>query len=461
MIYIFFLLSNILFSSQGDIYLENGLKNKDNLEVAQKYFKKAVNSFVNDNNESGLSDAYYYLGYTYELQSEYSDAIKYYNKSKTFAIKLNNFKNEYKNNERLSIIFKSINIYSKSIYYLNKNNYIVNKYYKNEQYEYRHLYHLANYYFYIKNNQKSLQILSKIRIDSVQNLEWDYLNLFALNYQELGNNVKAEEYYLKLFNLYPEHKIVLANISRFYYSINNIEKSEFYFKKLLNAKVLPNTNDEKVNQLLVSDLYFKLNDTQSALNLLEEITPFFAERNIYDRYLEALILKKDIYYKLEKTKEVQELDSIIYDVKEKQVKAQIDVNSKVIYTLNEIELENLAKEDEVYLYKMFTYASIIILILFSFLIYYVYQHRQIKIVFEDLKDDNDLKFRRTSSLVLYGLNNAINNYVRYMHLNYDFEDNLDLYENFEEIIRVNVDLHKVVKDEDLETPLELNLKSKN
>ena len=457
MIYIYFVLFNILFSSQGDFYIENGLNNKDNLEVAQKYFKQAVDSYRKEENEIGLSDAYYYLGYTHELKSEYSDAIKLYNQSVDISKSNSQYKNELRSISRLSYIFSNLNIFDKSLYYLNRQNQILTNELNDDKLYNSYLYDLSNYYYSIKNNYESIGILTKIDSKSLNNLNRQYYNLFAINYQKLGNNAKAEEYYLKLYNLYPEHKIVLANISRFYYSINDIEKSQLYFEKLINAKPLPNRNDELVNQLLVSDLYFKLNDTQSSLDLLNEITPYFSERDIYDRYLEALILKKKIYFTLGKAKDVQELDSIIYEVKEKQVKTQIDVNSKVIYALNEIELENLAKEDEIILYKVLTYASVVLVLVLAILAFLIYKNRQIKIIFEDLEVDNNIKIHRTSSLVLFSLNNAINNFVRYMHLNYDFEDNLDLYENFEEIIDVNVELHKVVKDEPLESPLELNL----
>jgi len=446
-----------LFSSQGDFYIENGLNNKDNLEVAQKYFKQAVDSYRKEENEIGLSDAYYYLGYTHELKSEYSDAIKLYNQSVDISKSNSQYKNELRSISRLSYIFSNLNIFDKSLYYLNRQNQILTNELNDDKLYNSYLYDLSNYYYSIKNNYESIGILTKIDSKSLNNLNRQYYNLFAINYQKLGNNAKAEEYYLKLYNLYPEHKIVLANISRFYYSINDIEKSQLYFEKLINAKPLPNRNDELVNQLLVSDLYFKLNDTQSSLDLLNEITPYFSERDIYDRYLEALILKKKIYFTLGKAKDVQELDSIIYEVKEKQVKTQIDVNSKVIYALNEIELENLAKEDEIILYKVLTYASVVLVLVLAILAFLIYKNRQIKIIFEDLEVDNNIKIHRTSSLVLFSLNNAINNFVRYMHLNYDFEDNLDLYENFEEIIDVNVELHKVVKDEPLESPLELNL----
>jgi len=457
LIYIYFVLFNILFSSQGDFYIENGLNNKDNLEVAQKYFKQAVDSYRKEENEIGLSDAYYYLGYTHELKSEYSDAIKLYNQSVDISKSNSQYKNELRSISRLSYIFSNLNIFDKSLYYLNRQNQILTNELNDDKLYNSYLYDLSNYYYSIKNNYESIGILTKIDSKSLNNLNRQYYNLFAINYQKLGNNAKAEEYYLKLYNLYPEHKIVLANISRFYYSINDIEKSQLYFEKLINAKPLPNRNDELVNQLLVSDLYFKLNDTQSSLDLLNEITPYFSERDIYDRYLEALILKKKIYFTLGKAKDVQELDSIIYEVKEKQVKTQIDVNSKVIYALNEIELENLAKEDEIILYKVLTYASVVLVLVLAILAFLIYKNRQIKIIFEDLEVDNNIKIHRTSSLVLFSLNNAINNFVRYMHLNYDFEDNLDLYENFEEIIDVNVELHKVVKDEPLESPLELNL----
>ncbi len=459
MIFLYLILSSLL-ANQGDFYIENGLNNKHNLNVAQKYFNSAVISYTKEENEIGLANAHYYLGYSNELRSEFPEAIRSFNKSLKYCIDNKLYEREYNCNERLSLIFSSLNIYDKSLYYLTKNKYLIDNHLNSGEKRNIYFYQLSNYYFSIKNNSKSLLYLNKINTNNQIDFENKYLNLYALNYAKLGNTKKAEEYYLKLINSYPNYKIGLVNISKFYFSQQNSEKANIYFKKLLSLEPLENRNDENVNRLLVSDLYIKNYDYKSALIILDELIPYFSENKIYNRLLEALSLKRLVFLNLEKTSNIVQLDSLITEIRDNQLKSQIEANSQVIYALNEIELENKEKEKELFQSRVIIAASIGVIIILSIISFLIYRNRVIKISFANSNIDKDLKIYQTHNLVLYELNKGINNFTKYMHLNYEFENNLELYENFEEIVKANVQLVKVVKDEPLETPLELNLKSK-
>ena len=255
---------------------------------AAENLKKAINSFDYSYN---LSDAWYYLGLSYEKNNQYDEAVKSYENAlyinadsrldDYFYGSLYTVKSLYDLYKKLGKNYEAVYALENSIekdayipfYFIpfpnRKEEYenfkgseiyndIVKAYtnvIKNNSYNAKgYISHFSHFYELYKEYDKAIELHNKISKESYENI--------AGIYEKTKNYDKAIDIYKMLINMYPDNSACFFNyIASVYRKTKNYEKSINYYKKALEAD--SKNTDYYIN---IAETYEKIKNYEEAAN---------------------------------------------------------------------------------------------------------------------------------------------------------------------------------------------------
>ena len=279
---------------------------------AVENLKKAINSFDYSYN---LSDAWYYLGLSYEKNEQYDEAVKSYenalyinadsrlddyfygslytvkslydlykklgkNYEAVYALENSiekdsyipfyfipfpNRKEEYKN-------FKGSEIYNDIVKAYT--NVIKNNSYNAEGY----IHHFSHFYELYKEYDKAIELYNKISKDSYENI--------ATIYEKTKNYYKSIDIYKMLINMYPDDvSSYYSDIAYIYKKIKNYEEAINYYRKAIEAD--SKNTDYYIN---IAETYEKIKNYEEAANYYNKTIELYnGPCRYYEKLAEAYI----------------------------------------------------------------------------------------------------------------------------------------------------------------------------
>lgn len=458
MIRLFFLLvfsSPVLISSEGDYYLNKGLENKDNLDYANQQFILAYETYKAKGNIEGMANASYFIGYSNELKSNFHDAILSYYKTLALTKNLEVFEKRFMTNERLMNCFIYLNLFSDAFKHLQLNEeFIYNS--DEELKKNRYFYDYAFYYFSINKYKESLSYLKLIDINLLNSEKQNILNLFAVNHMHLEQFKLSLDYYLEILESTPNDKLVLANLIVMLSDNNMSDSADYFYSYYEKSDVALDKHNENISEVQISEYLINSGKYELAFSKLDNVQTYFETNEIYSRLIECLDLRKRIYYNTGQFNKVDSLTEIIFDLKDKMFHKELETSTSIIRDLGKLENEMIVLKNEADLYKSSISYLALILVILIVLVYLIYKNRQIKLIYENDNVDTTLKLHRLYNLIVFDLNRSLNSFAKVMNLNLDFDENNIIFKEFDEIVKVNIELDDVVNDRELKPLIDID-----
>jgi len=451
--------SPVLISSEGDDYMNKGLENKDNLDYAYQQFNLAYEAYKANDNTEGMANASYFIGYTYELKSNFHDAILSYYKTLALSKNLEVFEKRFMTNERLMNCFIYLNLFSDAFKYLQLNEeFIYNS--DEELKKNRYFYDYAFYYFSINKYEESLSYLKLIDINLLNSEKQNILNLFAINHMHLEQFKLSLDYYLEILESTPNDKLVLANLIVMLSDNNMSDSADYFYNYYVKSDVALDKHNENISEVQISEYLINSGKYELAFSKLDNVQTYFETNEIYSRLIECLDLRKRIYNNTGQFNKVDSLTEIIFDIKDKMFHKELETSTSIIRDISKLENEMIVLKNEAELYKSSISYLALILVILLVLVYLIYKNRQIKLFYENDNVDTTLKLYRLYNLIVFDLNRSLNSFAKVMHLNLDFDENNIIFKKFDEIVKVNIELDDVLNEKELEPSIDIN-SSKN
>lgn len=263
-------LQNADAKTKGEVFHKIGVAyaNVLKLELSVTYSLKALQQYETIKDSAGICNAYVNLGYTYNKQKNFKNALKYFKLAEVAAIgskKDTQLGNVY---NFMGILFAENNKFKEALEYMLKATKIRES----------------------KNDLAALQ--------------WNYNNLGGV-YSYLAKNKEALFYYekafesFKKFNNYDGLSSVANNLGVIYTDEKNFKKAlEFYnYSRVLYAQ----TNDPDNLENLYTNLsvyYDKIGDLKTAFKYSDSL--LVLKDSLYGKRLDKAIAEMDIKYQSEK-----------------------------------------------------------------------------------------------------------------------------------------------------------------
>lgn len=443
MFYLIFILSIFTAkSNDGNYYLNKGLVNKDNLQIAELNFKTAVELFKQENKKSDFAQTYYYLGYVNELNTNYDAAIYYFNQSLIYIDKSKEKELLFKTYERLTTIYIFINLYSDANRYLLKNSDIISSNTLDSSFIFRHLYTEALYYYYVKEFGNAYHSLNQIDVNQIESFDLEYYNLFALIFTSTKDFNSAYKMYSILYDKDSSDKTYVLNFTAFLYEFDESKKADELYNKYLKLKDNEIYQTRMINYILHSDVLCYRQEYDKSLLLLDSIKPFFEENKMYSRIAECLEIYKRNYQKLKKYDEYEATVDELIKVKDKQFNNQLEIVNKINDSLFELEKENLElnKQNEIYTITTYSVIAIIVLALFVVILAFVKRRKtnEYKLKIKQIDAENKI----LKDILDNDFNNALDTYNETIYSNLDVNKDSKVFTDFDRFVKIKKQINE-------------------
>ena len=255
------------------------------------------------------AQSFNFIGIYYNYKADFTNALKYYFKAKTLALKVEDMMLVNKLNQNIAIIKSEIGFYEEALRLYRESELNLNKFKKlyNEK-DFQYYKSLLNYnmamdyeHLFVKKNRNihyldSSEIsFKKALLVSDEHLEikMNALNNLGNIYYFRKNLIDAKKHYLLVHSLAKNNPQMVSHL---YYSNYNLglvafeekdfEKSIFYFEKVL--KLFQANETLKINEFIDANL--KLSKIYGELNQMEQSNRYL---DVYKKLLEKHQLKEN------------------------------------------------------------------------------------------------------------------------------------------------------------------------
>jgi two-component system NarL family sensor kinase len=313
-----------------------------NYPLSLEYYLRSLKIEEADGNKKGIASCLSNIGLVYKNQNEYDKALKYYTEALRIDSALLNKKGMAADMGNMGNAYKGLNNFSKALEY----------------------------------HQKALELYTVLKNPKGM----------AINFGSIGNDYKtmsqydnALENYLESLKLYEKIgnqsgiAITLSNIGFIYLQQKKNKLAEERFQKSLKISTESGLTKQVMEvEEYLSDLYKSTGNYRKA----------------FDHYKKAVLLKDSIFNE-EKNNEITRKE-MTYEFEKKETATQAEYdkktalqNAEIIITKAEVERKNII--------TYILVASILLIILLSYLIYNRYKLKQEAVLSAELLHQQDLR----------------------------------------------------------------------
>jgi len=242
---------------------------KGDFEKSMIHLKKAVVLFEKMDEYEELSDCYNTIANNYSYYEEYDKALLEIKKVLKIIGIINDPKKAITLYRQIGANYKRLGQNDSAYFYLKRaydlgqeDNVDINAIYNYSA--------LGNYYYGIKEFKKDI----------------------SFQYEALRNCKSTEKY------LHPK-TLIYRRLALSYSKINKADSALAYIRKALNNKKI--TNQYAISTRVAAGIYYQFNDINTSLayldttqNLLSDMKSFSKLNNVYERYMDIYLKKKDI-----------------------------------------------------------------------------------------------------------------------------------------------------------------------
>jgi signal transduction histidine kinase len=272
--------------------------------LCREYIVKSINLAKKLENKELVGESYGALGYFYDYNMNYLEAIQYYTIQIGIMEDMDTLTSRSPHNN-LGIVYKDLGEYEKSLYHLEKAAKI-SAIKGNTEDEINTKNNIANVYSSWGKIDKATEILRECLTLALKD---SIRTSTAFSMANLGSQFQSNEqydstlyYYKQAFNYFrldeePNHVLELhSSISNIYMELNKLDSAKYHLEQAERLlKDYGNFNNEAENKLYLSKYYFKSNDYDKAIQTINVALPKIEELRVISLLTKYYNLAKDIY----------------------------------------------------------------------------------------------------------------------------------------------------------------------
>lgn len=405
--------------------------NAQQFDLAINYYKKAKTAFNKGNYTNKITQVNQSLANALKANGQFEEALLLYNNLLNRAINEKNIEQQISIYRAKAEIFKQTSELSEALNYLKKAEQLANNLNSSENLSAAIKLEIGEVYEKQSKNQKALQEYSASeQISLSQNDRQGVLNSYSKQSKLLekeGRKKEAVDNQIKSLNYLNQ-----PNADSYELDESEDEVAEVVENK--STKLLDKSRAESQLNIEIGRNYIDLNKSETAINYLKDAIQISSNSGALEEQKDAYGLLSDAYSRIGKFTEALEtyknyvaLVDSIYQLKEKQITASLELSKELgqrLQRINSLETDRELQQKTIELLesqrvvdeesnkrlKVILYSLTIGLILLLFLIYFMHRNSKQKRLTNQLLALKNLRTQMNPHFIFNALN-SVNNFI--------------------------------------------------